>query len=122
MNGQASGHSGNRFVFAAGVVQYSQKRYMGFGVFCYPYPCALNEIGSESGAPGFADGSIPKGLAGLDNRGGQADILGHFGCVLESLGVEDLGCVLPGDDRSDAGVCLEQSDLSCVPVIIESLL
>jgi len=38
MNGQASGHSGNRLVLAAGVVQDSQKRYMGFRVLCCPYP------------------------------------------------------------------------------------
>ena len=106
----------------AGVVEYSARGFMGSVVVSDPDPGRLNEIGTQLWSSGFGDGPISTGLAGLDNCRGEAEILCHFGFVLESFGVEQLGGVLPGDDRADAWVCLEQRDFRGVSFLVEGLL
>jgi hypothetical protein len=42
--GELSGHSGNGFVLMAGVVNQTNKSFVGIGIFSDPRPGALNEV------------------------------------------------------------------------------
>lgn len=121
MDGQASCHCCYGLVFFAGVMKYPQKCSISIVIHSDPDPGRFNEIGPQLRSAGFSDRARAKGLARLDNSGRKADVLCHFGFVVESCRREYFSGVLSGDDIADAWVCFEQLDFLCVFFFAESL-
>ena len=63
MYGEFSGHSGDGFVFVAGVVDEPAKGIVGIAVFLNPYPGALDERTTKLRSARFEDGAISGRLA-----------------------------------------------------------
>lgn len=68
--GKPSGHGSYCLVFLTGIVQESQKAFVGTRIVSYPYPGCFNKIGSKLSPAGLGYRTISERLAALDDHWG----------------------------------------------------